>query len=204
MLRLRHFFRSLFDRTRVEQELDQELQYHLDRQIDEGLKSGLTPAEARYAAMRAMGAITQNKEACRDARGVNLLDDLSRDLQYTGRSLRRSPGFAALAVLIMALGVGANTAVFSVVNAVLLKPLSYRDPDRIVACQSAKRPIPQRLRSRSRFPTFAIGMIRVPPSRRWQTSVPGRSPSWRAPRRSMRAAPKSGRNSFASLRSSRS
>ena len=144
MLRPRHFFRSLFNRTRIEQELDEELRYHLDRQIDEGLKRGLTPEEARYAAMRSMGAITQNKEACRDTRGVNLVDDLSRDIQYTARSLRRGPGFAALAVLIMALGVGANTAVFSVVNAVLLKPLSYRDPDRIVALSERQASNPRR------------------------------------------------------------
>ncbi len=154
MLRPVHFFRSLFDRTHVEQELDQELQYHLQRQIDEGLKSGLAPEEARYAAMRAMGAIAQNKEACRDTRGVNLLDDLSRDLQYTGRSLRRSPGFAALAVLIMALGVGANTTVFSVVNAVLLKPLSYRDPDRIVALSERQASNPTKVAEQVSIPNF--------------------------------------------------
>src|SRR5258708_20707437 len=124
--------RTLFQRDRVERELEEEVQFHIEQRIELEIARGSSPEEARFAALRAMDGVQQRKEECRDMRRVNYIDDLLRDLRYAGRNLRRSPGFATLAVLIMALGIGANTAVFSVVNAVILKPLSNRDPDRIV------------------------------------------------------------------------
>jgi putative ABC transport system permease protein len=124
--------RSAFLRNRVEHELDEEMQYHLERQIEEERRAGRSPDEARHAAMRTMGAIEKSKEECRDVRRPALIAEAVADIRYAARALGRQPGFAAIVVAIMTLGIGANTAVFTVVNAVLLKPLPYPGADRIV------------------------------------------------------------------------
>ena len=134
--RLRVALRSVFRRSRVEADLNEEVQYHLDRLIEQGLAAGLAPEDARRAAFRAMGAIEKSKEECRDMRSGNLVSEFLGDLRYAGRAFRRSPGFAGLAIGIMALGIGANSAVFSVVHGVLLKPLPYHDADRIVTLRT--------------------------------------------------------------------
>jgi putative ABC transport system permease protein len=132
LAKVRLRLRSLFRRRDLDLQLEDEFRFHLDQLVEEEMAAGLAPEDARRSALRKMGGVLQFQEQSRDTRRVNFVDDLLRDLRYAARSLRRSPGFAALSVLIMALGVGANTAVFSVVNAVLLKPLAYRDAERIV------------------------------------------------------------------------
>jgi predicted permease len=128
--------RSLFRRNQVERELDYEFRFHFDQLVDEHIAEGASPDEARRRALHSMGSLAHFQEECRDMRRVNFVEDLLRDFRYAARNLSRNPGFALLAVFIMALGIGANTAVFSVINTVILKPLAYRDPDRIVAITS--------------------------------------------------------------------
>jgi hypothetical protein len=130
--RLMSGIRAILRRRRVERQLDAELQFHLDQQIEENLAAGMTADDAQAAARRSIGSLVLVRERCRESLGVRLLDELWQDVRYAVRTLRRSPGFSAAAIVSMALGSGVNTTLYSVVDGVLLKPLPYRHAERLV------------------------------------------------------------------------
>ncbi len=128
---LKYRLRAIFRRDAVERELSDEIQFHYDRQVAKLVERGVPRAEAERQAHCAMGSVERVKEECRDARGVSAFESTLRDIQYGARQLRKRPGFSAVVVLSLGLGIGANTAIFTLINAVLLRSLPVQDPARL-------------------------------------------------------------------------
>lgn len=140
--RWRRRLRSVLSKRKLEGELDAELRFHLEREVEQKLKAGVSPQEAELAALRSFGGLEQAKEECRDARGIRYIEEFWQDVRYGVRILVSKPAFSLILIATLALGIGANTAIFSVINGVLIKSLPFPQPDRIVVVSETSKETP--------------------------------------------------------------
>jgi putative ABC transport system permease protein len=151
--KMRTRLRALRHRAEMERELDEELRIHIEQQTEQNIRLGMSPDEARYAALKGFGGVEQAKERSRDTRGIQWLEELWQDLRYGARMLVRNPGFTSVAVLSLALGIGANTAIFSLLDAILLKRLPVKQPEQLVIVATAAPGLSEPISSFS-YPVF--------------------------------------------------
>jgi polyhydroxyalkanoate synthesis regulator phasin len=135
--------RSLFRKSGVENDLSDELRFHLEKLADQFVKQGMTPEEARYAALRELGGVEQIKEECRDMRRVNYIENLVQDVRFSLRQFAKNPGFTVVGILILSLGMCGSLAIFGFVDAALIKPLPYRNSTRLVGVTESDAMFPR-------------------------------------------------------------
>src|SRR6266704_5723231 len=131
LARLKSLTRSVVRRERLESDMDEEMRFHAEAFERDLIDRGIAPDKARRRARIEFGSVETAKEECREAKGLSFLDETSRNLRYASRTLRRAPGFSAAVIGTLALCIGANTAIFSIVDAVLFRPLPYPEPERL-------------------------------------------------------------------------